>query len=205
MFFGKSNLALFAPCGEPSVFALVKSSLDCRLWQWHVYLLESVLLLAGCCERVFLYHGEVPLIIHHCCPLWTSRPFYVAELTSVPFSLGMYQTVDLATSNVPAISLMDLFCFWSLKIVCFTCMETSFDHMTWVHSFQMQMAHLKSNQTFYLLNWCRNNKGIAHNCPWNSFLVNFQLLVVPWKRGRYILKSCNSVTFPPILTRIPSN
>ncbi len=30
-FLAKSNLALFAPCGEPSVFALVKSSLDCRL------------------------------------------------------------------------------------------------------------------------------------------------------------------------------
>ncbi len=32
-FFAKSNLALFAPCGEPSVFALVKSYLDCRLSQ----------------------------------------------------------------------------------------------------------------------------------------------------------------------------
>ncbi len=30
-FLAKSNQALFAPCGEPSVFALVKSSLDCRL------------------------------------------------------------------------------------------------------------------------------------------------------------------------------
>ncbi len=51
-FLAKSNLALFAPCGEPSVFVLMKSSLDCRLWQWHVYLLESVLL-AGCWERFF--------------------------------------------------------------------------------------------------------------------------------------------------------
>ncbi len=38
-FLAKSNLALFAqvlaPCGEPSVFALMKSSLDCRLWQWY--------------------------------------------------------------------------------------------------------------------------------------------------------------------------
>ncbi len=58
MFLAKSNQALYAPCGETSVFALVKSSLDCRLWQWHAYLLESVLLLAGCCERVFLYHEE---------------------------------------------------------------------------------------------------------------------------------------------------
>ncbi len=75
VFLAKSNLALFAPCGKPSVFVLVKSFLDCRLWQWHAYLLESVLHLAGCCEMVFLYHGEDPPIIHHCCPLWTSRPF----------------------------------------------------------------------------------------------------------------------------------
>ncbi len=84
-FLAKSNQALFAPCGEPSVFALVKSSLDCRLWPWHAYLLESVLHLAGCCERVFLYHGEDPPIIHHCCPPWTYRHFYVAELTSAFF------------------------------------------------------------------------------------------------------------------------
>ncbi len=144
-FLAKSNLALFAACGEPSVFAMVKSSLDCRLCQWHVYLLESVLLFAGCCERVFIYHGEDSLIILLCCPLWTSSPFYVAELTRVFFFLRMYQTVDLATPNVPAISLMDLFCFWSLTIVHFTCMERSFDCMMWVHcnSFQMQMAHLE--------------------------------------------------------------
>ncbi len=30
-FLAKSNLAFFAPCGEPSVFALVKTSLDFRL------------------------------------------------------------------------------------------------------------------------------------------------------------------------------
>ncbi len=43
-------------------------------------------------------------------------------------------------------SLMDLFCSWSLTIVCFTCMERSFDCMMWVHSnsFQMQTAHLES-------------------------------------------------------------
>ncbi len=89
-FLAKTNQALFAPSGEPSVFALVKSSLDCRLWQWHVCLLESVLLLAGCYERVFLYHGEDSQIIHHFCPPWTSRPLYVAELNSVFFFLRMY-------------------------------------------------------------------------------------------------------------------
>ncbi len=64
----------------------------------------------------------------------------------------------------------------------------SFDHMTWVHSFQMQMADLKSNQNFYLLNWWRNNKGIAHNCPLNSVLVNFPITCVPLKRGEVHIK-----------------
>ncbi len=56
------------------------------------------------------------------------------------FFLRMYQTVDLATPNVPAIP--GLFVFE----VCFTCMENSFDRMMWVYSnsFQMQMAHLES-------------------------------------------------------------
>ncbi len=140
-FLAKSNQALFAPCGEPSVFALVKSSLDCRLWQCHVYLLESVLILVGCCERVFSlpWRGSsdhppllssVDVQAFLCC--WVHQCFL--------FFLRMYQTVDLANPNVPAISLMDLFCFWSLTIVCFTCMERSFDRMMWVHSnsFHMQ-------------------------------------------------------------------
>ncbi len=55
--------------------------------------------------------------------------FYVAELSSAFFFLRMYETVDVATPNVPVISVMDLFCFWSLTIVCFTCMESSFDCM----------------------------------------------------------------------------
>ncbi len=83
-FLAKSYLALFASCGEPSVFALMKSSLDCRLWQWHTCPLESVLL-DGCCERGFLYHGDGSPTIHHCCPLWTSRPFCVAELSAFLF------------------------------------------------------------------------------------------------------------------------
>ncbi len=141
-FLSKSNLALFAACGEPCVFVLVKSSLDCR----HIYLLESVLLLAGCGERVFLYHGEDSLIIHHWCPPWTSRPFYVSEITDAFFFYQCTKLLIWPLLNVPAISLMDLFCFWSLTIICFSCMESSFDHIMWVHSnsFQMQMAHLES-------------------------------------------------------------
>ncbi len=166
----KSYLALCASCGEPSVFALVKSSLDCRHWQWHTWPLESVLL-DGCCERGFLYHGEGSPTIHHCCPLWTSRPFCVAELSAFFFFfLRMYQTVDLATPNVPAISLMDLFCFWSLTITCFTSMERSFDRMMRVHSnsLHIQMTHLESTPDL-LPAWCRNNERIAHTCPWNCF------------------------------------
>ncbi len=61
------------------------------------------------------------------------------------FFLRMYQTVDLATPNVPAISLMNLE-IAEIAIVCFCCIERSVDHMMWVHrnSFQMKMAHLES-------------------------------------------------------------
>ncbi|MEE6464049.1 hypothetical protein FKM82_006147 [Ascaphus truei] len=42
----------------------------------------------------------------------------------------------------------------SLRVPCFTCIESSFDCILWVHSnsFQMRMPHLESTQTFYLLN-----------------------------------------------------
>ncbi len=136
VFLAKSNLALF----EPSCIALVKSSLDCRLWQWHAYLLESVLPLAGCCERGFFTIGEDPPIIHHVVSV-DIQVFYVAELTSAFFFFRLYQTVDLEIPNVPAISLMDVFCFWSLTIVCFTCMESSFDCMMWVQSISFQIWH----------------------------------------------------------------
>ncbi len=81
---------------------LVKSSLDCR----HVCLLESALLLAGCCERVFLHHGEDPPII--ITVVFCGRPGVSMFLSSSVCScfLRMNRTVDLAP-NVPALSLSD--------------------------------------------------------------------------------------------------
>ncbi len=143
MFLAKSNLALFAPCCEPSVFALVKSSLDCRLWQWHVYLLESVLLLARCCERVFLYHGRI---------LWSSttvvlhgRPGLFMLLSS-PVCSFFSECTKLLIWALLICYLSDGFVLFFKPNNCFTCMESSFDHMMWVqsNSFQMQMAHLES-------------------------------------------------------------
>ncbi len=142
-FLAKSNLALFAPCGEPSVFALVKYSLDCRLWQWLVYLLESVFLLAGCCEKVFLYHGEVhnspqlwsSMDIQSILCCWAQQCFFFSECTKLliwPLLCSYYLSNGV--------------CFWCLTIVCFSCMEIFFDCMMWVqsNSFQIQMAHLES-------------------------------------------------------------
>ncbi len=65
--------------------------------------------------------------------------FMLLSSTLRSFFPRMYQTVDLATPNVPAIYLMDLFWFWSLIIVCFTCMERSFDRMMWVQSIGFQI------------------------------------------------------------------
>ncbi len=73
------------------------------------------------------------------------------------FLLRMFQTVVLATPNVFAISLKGLFCFFSLMMACFTDSDSSLDLILTVDSnrFQMQIAHLKWNLTFYLLivNW----------------------------------------------------
>ena len=61
------------------------------------------------------------------------------------FFLRMFQTVDLATPNVFAISLMGLFCFFSLMMAYFTDSDSSLDLILRVDSnrFQMQIAHLK--------------------------------------------------------------
>ncbi len=145
MFLAKSNLALFAACGEASVFALVKSSLDCR----HVCLLESVLLLAGCCERVFLHHGEDSPIIHHCCPPWTSRPFYVSEL-------NVSSCAFFYSQNVPNCLIWPLLMFLlslsdgDLFLKPNNHLFLLYGEILWPHdvvhsnSFQMQMTHLES-------------------------------------------------------------
>ncbi len=97
-FLAKSNLALFPPCGLNHVYLL---------W-WSLLLIvdfDSDKVTPGECFSLgwMLWKGfSLP---------WTSRSFYVAELTRAFFFLRMYQTVDLATPNVPAISLMDCFVF----------------------------------------------------------------------------------------------
>ncbi len=154
MFLAKSNLALFAPCGEPSAIALVKSSLDCRLWQWHVCLLDSVLLLAGCCERVFLYHGENSQIIHHCCPPWTSRPFYVTELKCVLFR--MHQTVDLPL-------LMFLLSLWWICFVfeAYNCLFRLYVELPWLHDVGSQQQLPNANGTLRINSRARIRENLS--------------------------------------------
>ncbi len=83
-----------------------------------LYLLSCSLLLivdfdSDTCGECYYLPWEDSLIIHHFWPPWTSRPFYVAELTSAFFFLRIYQTVDLATPNVPAIYLLDFLLFFN--------------------------------------------------------------------------------------------
>ncbi len=150
----------------------MKSSLDCWLWHTYTYLLESVLDLANCCEGCFLHQGKNSSVIHHSCFPWSSGSFGLVLLSSPvrSFFLRMFQTVVLATPNVFAISLMGLFCFFSLMMACFTDSDSSLDLILTVDSnrFQMQIAHLK--WTLDLLsahcNW--DNEGITHTWPWKQ-------------------------------------
>ncbi len=90
IFLAKSNLALFAHCGEPSVLLIVDFDSDTpTFWRVFVPWLDVV--------KGFFFTMERIIIL--CC-----RAHY-----SVFFFLRMYQTC--ATPNVPAISLIDLFWF----------------------------------------------------------------------------------------------
>ena len=65
---------------KPPYLHSQKGSLDCRLWQWYVYHLLSILDLIRC----FLAKDMV--IIHFGCPgLWSSRPPDVVELNAALF------------------------------------------------------------------------------------------------------------------------
>ncbi len=132
-------------------------------------------------ERILRSSTTVVLRGHPCLFMLLSSPV-------IFFSQNVWNR-DLATPNVPATSLMDLFCFWSLTIVCFTCMESSLTAWLWFHSnsFQMQMPLLESNPDLLPAYLMLTYRGIAHICPWNSFWVNCQYL---WslKRGEIHIK-----------------
>lgn len=81
-----------------------KTSLHCRFRHWHTFRLESVLYLATSCEMIFF---------SFC--LWASRPFHVAQFKSALCFFRTNQTVDLSSCTVPVITLIGLFCFWSLR------------------------------------------------------------------------------------------
>ncbi len=88
-FLAKSNVALFAPCGEPYVFALVKSTVDFDSdtpMSWRVFFtwLDVVKGFYFTMERILRSSTTVVLLM--------SCPFYVAELTS-PFFFFFFQNV----------------------------------------------------------------------------------------------------------------
>ncbi len=122
----------------------------------------------GCCERLFLYHLRGR-------SLWT---FHVFLCCWAHWCVIVFLNVPncwFGHSECSLLSLTDGFVlFWSLTIVCFTCWR---DLTAWC-GFTATASKCKRHtwnqlQTFYLLNWCRYNKGIARICPWNSFWVNY--------------------------------
>ncbi len=175
----------------------MKSSLDCWLWHTYTYLLESVLDLANCCEGCFLHQGKNSSVIHHSCFPWSSGSFGVAELTGAFLLFKNVPTVVLATPNVFAISLMGLFCFFSLMMACFTDSDSSLDLILTVDSnrFQMQIAHTWNELwTFYLLIVIGIMEGITHTWPWNSWEANCPITFGPLTSGGTYANCCNSYT-----------
>lgn len=74
-----------------------------------------------------LCHGKDAVTIHSYGDLWGVQAFLLfTELTSVSFFLRMSHTFDLATYNIPIVSMMVF--FWSLKMVWFLNRE-----LLWLH------------------------------------------------------------------------
>lgn len=74
-----------------------------------------------------LCHGKDAVTIHSYGDLWGVQAFLLfTELTSVSFFLRMSHTFDLATYNIPIVSMMGF--FWSLKMVWFLNRE-----LLWLH------------------------------------------------------------------------
>ena len=71
--------------------------------------LESVLELANSCEGVFLYQEKNSSVFHHSYVRGLPGLLVLQSSVVCSFFLRMYHTVDLATPNVSAISLMGLF------------------------------------------------------------------------------------------------
>ncbi len=118
----------------------------------------GVCLLAGCCERVFLFHGEDSPIIHHCCPPWTSSLFML---------LLLFENAECS-------------CYLSCRFVLFlkpnNCLFRLHGEILLLHDVGLQQQLPKplriNSRTFTCFNWCRNNDGIVHICPWNCLWSN---------------------------------
>ncbi len=133
----------------------------------------------------FFHHGEDPPIIHHCCPPWTSRPFYVAELTSVFFF----------SQNVPNcwFGHSSCSCYLSDGFVLFlkpnNCLFHLHGELLWPNDVgseqQLPNANGKlriNSRPFTCLIYVEITR-IAHACPWNSFWVNCPIIYGPLKGG----------------------
>ncbi len=179
-FMAKSNLAFFAPCGKPSVSAHVKSSLDCALTVTH--------LSPGECSSLgwMLWKGfSLP---------WRGSSSHPPLLSSVAFLCCWAHQCILFLSECTKLLIWPLLIFLlSLWWICFVlflkpnnCLFHLYGELLWLHDVgSQQQLHTKNQlQTFYLLNWCRNNKGIAHICPWNGFWANCPITYGPLKKGR---------------------
>lgn len=92
-------LRSIGPCGEPSVFKVFR-------W-WSVCYLESALHRAGGCKGTVLYQSLSTIVVFCVHPGFLKSAFIF---------LRMHWTIDLTTPNVPTSSLMNLFCFYSVRV-----------------------------------------------------------------------------------------
>ncbi len=141
-FLAKSNLALFAPCGEPSVFVRMKSSLDCRLWQWMFFSwLDVAKGVFFTMERILLSSTAVVFRGHPGLFMLLSSPVHSFFSQNVPNCWFDYYECSCYLSDGFVLFLKPNNCLFHL-----------YGDILWLHdacmhhsnSFQIQLAHLES-------------------------------------------------------------
>ncbi len=128
--------------------------------------------------------------------LWTSRLFYVSELTSAFFFPQNVPNCWFGHSECP--------CYLSNGFVLFlkshNCLFHLYWKILWLHDvgsqqqLPKQMTHLESSPDLLLLNRCNHNQRLAHACPWNSFWVNCPITYGPLKKGDVHLHLADAFT-----------
>ena len=188
-----SNLVFLFLEGTPMVYILWWTlCIHSGVFSWLLTLTHTptswgVFLIWPTVVKGFFFTRE-RIILSSTTVVFRGLPGLLVLLSSPMPSFFLRMTVDLATPNVFAMSLIGLFWFFSLMMACFTDSDSSLDLILRVDSnrLQMQIAHLKWPLDLLSAPCKWDNEGITHTWPWKSWVANCPITFGPLKWKAHI-------------------